>query len=78
MLLSHWLVVHVLCMLRRTRRAAQPLRMLPSPPPLPLQVHQPSALPGRDLLHLAHAAEYVDAFCGGSLGEEPPWRPSGA
>lgn len=34
----------------------------------PRQVHVPPSLPARELLNLVHSFEYVNAFCGGSLG----------
>jgi hypothetical protein len=37
---------------------------------LPAQVHTPPALLPRELLHLAHDAAYVDAFCAGALDEQ--------
>jgi acetoin utilization deacetylase AcuC-like enzyme len=33
-------------------------------------VHQPASLPGRELLCLVHAPEFVDAFCGGELDDQ--------
>ena len=35
----------------------------------PRQVHTPSALPSLELLQLVHTADYVQRFCGGTLGE---------
>lgn len=39
------------------------------PPSFAPQVHAPAELPSRELLCLVHSEEYVDTFCGGTLGK---------